>query len=141
MDRDSSELDQGARSGTGDETAQWPARLRPDTLGETFGGLFYASVAAFFLSLMGLVLYLAYLPEENPTIPATAPPVIALVASWFSILISVICYGIWSAWQLRTLSPDRDAYDRRQRRTAWAVAGVLIWLLFTAGMLFGSPPE
>lgn len=123
------------------------------------------SVASFFLSLIGLVLYLATAPEENPTATLADPPVAAAAGSWIAIPITVTGYGIWSAWQLRTLPRDTDrptalnpvkllayaiavfvankddlnAYDRRLRSTVWAFVGVVIWGPFTAGMLVGSP--
>ncbi len=141
------------------------SRFRPDTLGGLFKALFVASIVSFFLSVMGLMVYLLWLPEANPTVTLADPPVAAAAGSWIGIPVSLFCYGSWSAWQLRGLprDPDQltsknpvkmlaymiavfvankddlDAYDRRLRTTTWAFVGVVIWGVFTAAMLFGEP--
>ena len=153
------------RSRTDDETDQPTSRLRPETPGQVFRALFVGSIGSFFLSLIALVAYLLAVPEENPTVTIADPPVAAAVGSWVGIAISLLGYGMWSAWQLRTLSSDSDrpiswnplkmlayviavfiannedidSYDRRVRWTVWAFFGVFVWFLFTAGMLHGSP--
>lgn len=147
------------RSRTDDETPRWAARLRPDTLGEAFGLLFAASLVSLYLSLLGVAVYGLVFGELADL------PLVVAAGSWVGIVVSLFGYGIWSAWQLRGLprdldrptpwnslkmlayviavfianNDDLDAYDRRLRTTVWAFFGVFVWLLFTVGVLYGSP--
>jgi len=115
------------------------ARFRPDDIGRTLGKATAVSVVSFFLSAIGLVLYAGALPEEDPTIGTFAPPVIALAASWAGLWISLFGYGVWSVWQLRKRSTDRETDRMRRKRAVLAfVLGTFAFLLPVA-MVHGSP--
>lgn len=107
--------------------------INTDDLGCSFGKLFGISIISLALSGISLVLWFLSLPEDNPTYHISELPIIpllstiSLIGSWVGMWSSLLCYSVWSFWQLRRLTKETTRPKERNpiKRVYYFIA--LIW--------------
>lgn len=148
---------------SGVDSGPQTSRFSPDNLGRTFLLLFGASVAVFYLSVIGFVAYVWQSPPEATT--GIHPVVLVPVISWAGAVLSLAGYSLCSIRKVRRMrrnvgrSPTRNpitkllyllalvnsnnqelsTYDRRVRRTTLSVLLGLFFLMIPVGILYGDP--
>ena len=156
------------RSTSDDENERVTARLRPNTLGQLFGGIAIIGGCCFLLSFFSVF---AYLLIFNPPDGASLPLPIAVlgIGSWACVVISLWGYAIWVTWILRNQpedsgqsvhrvtddsnqseerprtgfhvlwhTGDQDVYELRQRRRFLAFGFGVLALLAPIAILAGG---
>jgi len=106
-------------------------RIEFDDFGRLLGKVFVVALLSLVLTIVGTGALMYSMPGK-PTFTATDPPTIALVISWVGTWVSMLCYNVWSVWQLRRMPVDSPAFTSR------TLAGKPVFLL---GLVFADTDD
>ncbi|OVE84102.1 hypothetical protein B2G88_06640 [Natronolimnobius baerhuensis] len=99
-----------------------------DNFGPVLGKLFAASVFAFVLSQIIIILLSLLFPDEADELTTTDLPVLLLIGSYLGAGLSLLCYSGWSFWQVRQMRKEHSGGGHSNPLKS---AIYILWILST----------